>query len=372
MQKVIPMKGRMIHFVDGALESQLYDLEGRTINSIDRSFLNDLLLDEVEKLGIKIEFGHKLEKLDLSGDKSVLYFKNDDEGVEYDLVIGADGTFSKVRGELQKYIRMDYSQEYVDSAYLELSIAADVGNGFKLDKNHLHIWPRHNFMLIALPNLDGSFTSTFFAPWALIESLDTDETVLDFFKREFPDAVDLITEEKLLYAFHNHPRGKLLSIKCSSYHYEDKAVIIGDAAHAMVPFYGQGMNCGFEDVFQLLSILDSNKDLKQGLSRYSETRHEDLLAIIDLALENYKEMSHKVTSKLFVLKKSIDFMLTRLLKDKWLPLYTMVSFRSDISYSRAVKTSARQEKILRGLTNAACGLLLVGAYSVYKHLSKRR
>lgn len=368
LEKVIPMTGRMIHHLDGGLESQLYDDKGRAINSIDRSYLNELLLDEVEKSGIQVKFNHKLVSLNLN-DKPILYF--DTESYQHDLVIGADGSFSKVRSELQKYIRMDLSQEYVDCAYLELSIDADKDNGFKLDKNHLHIWPRHNFMLIALPNLDGSFTSTFFAPWSIIESLDTEEKVLKFFQEEFPDAVDLITGEKLVYAFNNHPKGKLLSLKCGTYNFEDKAVIIGDAAHAMVPFYGQGMNCGFEDVYQLLSILDSNdNDLKVTLNQYSKSRHEDLLAIIDLSLENYKEMSHKVTSKVFLLKKSIDFMLTNLLKDKWLPLYTMISFRSDISYSKAVKTIKRQEKILKFLTNTAITAILVGGYSLYKHLKR--
>lgn len=371
LSKVIPMTGRMIHDLEGNLQSQKYGLNGiEAINSIDRSYLNELLLNEVEKSGISLKFNHKLEKMDLK-EQPKLIFQNNEE-ISVDLIVGADGCFSKVRQNLQKFARMSYTQEFIDCAYLELSIppGSNNENKFLLDKNHLHIWPRDKFMLIALPNLDGSFTSTFFAPWDLIESLDDDESVLQFFKKYFKDAVGLIGEEKLLFAFKNHPKGKLLSLNCNPYHYQDKAIIIGDAAHSMVPFYGQGMNCGFEDVFVLLKLLESEPSVGAALSKYSSTRHEDLHAIIELAKENYKEMSHKVNSKLFLLKKQIDFMLTRILKDRWLPLYTMISFRSDISYSKAVKTHQRQNKILGYIQTAVVGLVLLGAAKLFKSLRR--
>lgn len=372
LSKVIPMTGRMIHDLEGNLQSQNYGLNGtEAINSIDRSYLNELLLNEVEKKGIELKFNHKLEKLDLKG-KPTLVFSND-ETVETDFIIGADGSFSKVRQNLQKFTRMDYHQEYIDCAYLELSIPPnkDSKNKFSLDKNHLHIWPRDRFMLIALPNLDGSFTSTFFAPWEIINSLNTDNSVLEFFNKYFKDSVNLIGEDKLTFAFKNHPKGKLLSLNCNPYHFDDKAIIIGDAAHSMVPFYGQGMNCGFEDVFVLLKILESQDNIGEAFKLYSETRHEDLEAIIELAKENYKEMSHKVNSKLFLFRKQLDFLLTRILKDKWLPLYTMVSFRSDISYSKAVKTHKRQGKILKYIQSAAIGLVIVGAAKFARYWHRR-
>lgn len=367
MGSVIPMTGRMIHHLDGSCESQQYDLDKRAINSIDRGFLNNLLLDAIGQCdNITTVFNAKFETMDL-GDKPTLRFT--DSTSEFDFIIGADGVFSRVRQQLQKFIRMDFHQEFIDCAYLELSIAAGGSNKFKIDKNHLHIWPRHNFMLIALPNEGGSFTSTFFGPWELLESLDSDQKITEFFHMEFPDAVELITEEKLLDAFHNHPKGQLLSISCSQYHFKDKCLIIGDAAHAMVPFYGQGMNCGFEDVRVLLKLLE--EDEASAFERYSEVRHEDLTAIVELAKENYKEMSHKVTSKLFLLRKKVDFLLTYYFRDKWIPLYTMVTFRTDISYSQAVARVERQDQILKILQTGVIGISFFAGWKAWRIFSKK-
>ncbi|KAH3688482.1 hypothetical protein WICPIJ_000545 [Wickerhamomyces pijperi] len=375
LEKVIPMTGRMIHKLSGEEESQKYALDGKKgINSIDRGYLNELLLEELDisEKKVEVKFGYKLEKVQEDGKIS---FTNTNtkqqEQFQFDLVIGADGSFSKVRSELQKFIRLDYSQQYIDCAYLELSIPALDNNGFSLDKNHLHIWPRDDFMLIALPNLDGSFTSTFFAPWGLFESkeLSNDEGILKFFRYNFPDAVELIGEESLLYAFAHHPRGKLLSLKCNQYNYKDKILIIGDAAHSMVPFYGQGMNCGFEDVFVLTELLDKHRDdLSLAFEEYSQTRVHDLSAIVDLAISNYKEMSHKVNSKLFLLKTKIDFLLTKSLGDRWLPLYTMVSFRADIGYAKAVQISKRQDIILNWIQAGIVGL--VGGLGLWNVLGR--
>lgn len=355
LQHVIPMKGRMIHHVEGELESQRYDLDNQCINSIDRGYLNDLLLNELDNHElIKVEFSRKLENLNLSGQPTLTFANLDIKS--FDIVIGADGVFSAVRHLLQKYIRMDFTQEYIDSTYLELRIPPGEDGDFQIDANHLHIWPRHKFMLIALPNLDGSFTSTLFAPWDVMDTLHSDEKILEFFNENFPDAVDLITEKELLYAFHMHPRGKLLSVTCNKYNHSGKCLIIGDASHGMVPFYGQGMNCGFEDVDVLMALLDKHEDdVEKAFNEYTETRHKDLVAIVDLAKENYKEMRHKVTSKLFVLRKRVDFILTYYLREKWIPLYTMVSFRSDIPYSEAVARVEFQNKILLGIEGLIVG-----------------
>ncbi|CCH42857.1 Kynurenine 3-monooxygenase [Wickerhamomyces ciferrii] len=377
LSKVIPMTGRMIHNLEGVQTSQNYGLTGKeAINSIDRSYLNELLLNEVEKAGITLKFNHKLDRIDFNNDNGnpiLKFIGNEIEPLEFDFIIGADGSFSKVRQNLQKFIRMDYQQEYIDCGYLELSIpgGGPQQNEFLLDKNHLHIWPRDKFMLIALANLDGSFTSTFFAPWDILEKLSNDDAVLEFFEKYFKDSVELIGKDHLLKCFRDHPRGSLLTLNCKPYHFANKVIVIGDAAHSMVPFYGQGMNCGFEDVYVLLKLLEQEKDVGAAFSKYSETRYKDLASILELAKENYKEMSHKVNSKVFLLKKQIDFILTRILKDKWLPLYTMISFRQDIMYSKAVEVHQRQDKILKIIQNVILGAAVFGASRVYKYLTQK-
>lgn len=377
MAKVIPMSGRMIHSVSGSLDSQQYGLHGEAINSIDRNYLNNLLLDELDRLRIPVQFEHKLASIRTAGQPAgqppagqpVLEFSNGATAA-VDTVIGADGAFSKVRQQLERCVRMDFSKEYIDCAYIELSIPPGPKGEFALDKNHLHIWPRDRFMLIALPNLDGSFTSTLFGPWELLESLQTDAQITQFFETHFPDALGLIGRDNLLRCIHNNPKGQLLSVTCSPYHYQDKILLVGDAAHAMVPFYGQGMNCGFEDVFVLTRMLQHGST-QHAFEQYSATRHKDLVAIINLAKDNYNEMSHKVNSKWFLLKKKIDFALCLLLKDRWLPLYTMVSFRSDIPYSEAVARARRQDRLLGLLQNGVLGAAGGAAALLAWHMLKK-
>ncbi|ODV87726.1 hypothetical protein CANARDRAFT_5040 [[Candida] arabinofermentans NRRL YB-2248] len=375
---VIPMYGRMIHDLQGNQESQIYGLFGESINSIDRSKLNDNLLNEIDSFnsknsGLEIEtkFENKLVSLDLSGiGATVITSSNGDElKSHFDFVIGADGSFSQVRQFLQKNIRMNYSQEFIDMCYLELYIPPGENNTFSIDPNHLHIWPRKNFMLIALPNSDGSFTSTFFGPWKFTESLNTREKIQELFINSFPDAVELIGMEKIVECFMSYPKGSLMQVNCNQYHYEDKCIIIGDAAHSMVPFYGQGMNCGFEDVRILLELMDVyHNSRKRAFESYSSDRAEDLKAILKLALDNYNEMSTKVTSSLYLLRKKLDYILGKCVPQYWIPLYTMVSFRSDINYSKAIRTEKRQRMILKSVEFSLLSFGLIGA----AHLASRK
>ncbi|CAN6655338.1 kynurenine 3-monooxygenase [Trichomonascus vanleenenianus] len=378
LKDVIPMYGRMVHDMEGNQSSQNYGLYGEAINSIDRAELNRTMLDELEKSdNIELFFEHKLQFADLK--KPSLTFSHGDKQVpvdDIDVVIGADGAFSKVRAQLQRIVRMDYSQQYIDHLYLELKVPAGENGTFLLDPNHLHIWPRHEFMLIALANGDGSFTSTLFAPQRIFEQLDSDDRIMEFFRTNFSDAVKVMGEKSILECFHNNPRGSLVSIKCNPYHYSDKVLIIGDAAHSMVPFYGQGMNCGFEDVRVLMSVLEATQyDFGAAFAKYTETRHQDLKAIIDLAMDNYVEMRHSVTSYTYLMRKKIDGLLSRVLKDAWLPLYTMVSFRPDIPYSSAIRRERQQKQIINGvletvLRTVGTGVIFGAVYLGY--LVKRR
>ncbi|KNZ74195.1 Kynurenine 3-monooxygenase [Termitomyces sp. J132] len=308
---VIPMRGRMIHNSKGDLDSQLYDKNGQCINSIDRALLNEVLLQEAATIGnISIFFNHKVIAADFI--ERHITVRNSESGEEYsvnfDLCIGADGSYSIIRRQLMRVVRMDYQQEYIKHEYIELKmpagIDADGKATFLLDPNHLHIWPRHSFMLIALPNKDKTFTCTLFAPTSDFDRLNTPENILAWFKLHFPDALSVIGEKILVEDFTRNPRSPLICTKSKPYHFEDCAIILGDAAHSMVPFYGQGLNCGLEDVRILMTLLlqegvkpmsPSNKvgstngvdqSLARVLARYSDTRHEDLIAICDLAMDN--------------------------------------------------------------------------------------
>lgn len=373
LEHVIPMKGRMIHDITGTKqESQVYGLNGESINSIDRSFLNNCLLDELDKSNVKILFKHKLVKLDTLNACRMTFIDghNDAKTSTFDFVVGCDGAHSQFRYHLQKTMRMDYSQKYIDMQYLELYIppSEDANNKFSIDANHLHIWPRHNFMLIALANKDGSFTSTFFSPWSVIEGISSSQEFVEFFRHNFPDAVGLIGEDALSSAFKSNPRGSLMQVSCYPYS-NGKGIILGDAAHSMVPFYGQGMNCGFEDVRILMELIDTNNgDIEEAFKQYSAARKNDLDAICKLALDNYYEMSSKVVDIGYLIKKKLDYTLGKIFKNKWLPLYTMISFRDDIPYAMAIEIEKRQNRIMNNVglgvlgTAAVYGLVKLGQY----------
>ncbi|GBM77107.1 Kynurenine 3-monooxygenase [Araneus ventricosus] len=328
----IPMKGRMIHSLDGWRTPIQYDKKGRCIYSVGRRFLNETLLNEYFSSINVSRFPRP--------DGQV---KEESSG---DLLIGSDGAYSAMRRQMLKLPRFNYSQDYIEHGYLELCIPpTDIGE-FAMEKNYLHIWPRHTFMMIALPNQDASYTVTLFMPFSMFEKLNTPEKLLQFFEEQFPDSIPLIGKEKLVTDFFKTTPSALVSIKCNPYHVDDKALIIGDAAHAMVPFYGQGMNAGFEDCEILSELLEAYcYDLKRVLPGFTERRHQDAVAICDLAMYNYTEMRHLVTSKKFLLRKMFDELIFTVFPKAWMPLYTMVTF-SKLRYSHCISRKQMQDKIL--------------------------
>ncbi|XP_022794600.1 kynurenine 3-monooxygenase-like [Stylophora pistillata] len=358
----IPMHARMIHSHSGNTTPIPYGKKGQHLLSVERQKLNNDLLTVAETYpDVRIHFEHKLIAADIEGGHLTFKCKgNDDEKLEVDaeIILGCDGAYSAVRRELMKRPRFDFSQEYIPHGYKELCLAPTKNGEFAMAVNYLHIWPRQTFMMIALPNQDKSFTCTLFLPFDQFDKLKTKEDVLTFFKAEFPDFLNLMGEEKLLEEFFRNPTGPMVSIKCKPYHVSDKLVIIGDAAHAMVPFYGQGTNCAFEDCLVLNGILEKhNNDFGSALQEYSRTRNKDVESMCDLAMYNYIEMRSLVTSPVFLMKKKLFNFLHWLMPKTFIPLYTMVSF-SQIPYKTVIDRSEWQEKVVK--RTALMSMLMVG------------
>jgi kynurenine 3-monooxygenase len=350
----IPMHGRMMHDESGNLNYVAYGKEGQFINSISRGGLNMLLMNKAEELGVNFYFNHGIEKVDF--EKTSLTFSNKltvdnkqftTDTKSFDLIIGADGAFSAVRGAMQITDRFNYSQSYIEHGYKELSIPAGENQNFQLEKNALHIWPRKQFMLIALPNLDASFTVTLFLPMEgdiSFAQLQSEEEIMAFFQKYFPDALEKIPN--MLKEFHSNPTSSLVTVRCYPW-VKNKTFLIGDAAHAIVPFYGQGMNAGFEDCFVLNSLLDKHADSwEKVLPEYQTLRKPDGDAIAELALNNFIEMRDKVADPKFLLQKKIEARLHEQFPDKWIPLYTMVTFREQMRYSTALMQGYKQQAIM--------------------------
>ncbi len=346
----IPMHGRMIHGMDKSLTFQPYAEKGQSIYAASRGVLNAEMMTKAEEHGVTILFNEKCTAVDLNNKSA--WFENQEDAssfsVETDLLFGADGAFSVARLHMQlNSDRFEYSQSYLDHGYKELLIPAGQNNSFLLEKNALHIWPRGGYMLIALPNLDGSFTCTLFFPYKgkdSFESISTPKQCLNFFQRVFPDVVPLMPG--LLDDFFSNPTGSLVTVKCFPWALEDKACLIGDAAHALVPFYGQGMNCGFEDCTVLNSLMKKhNDDWKKILPEFERSRKPNADAIAELAVMNFFEMRDKVGHSEFLLRKKIEAHIHKKHPNKWLPLYSQVTF-SHIPYAEALKSGQRQEGIM--------------------------
>ncbi|KAJ1918143.1 kynurenine 3-monooxygenase, mitochondrial precursor [Mycoemilia scoparia] len=373
----IPMHGRMIHSPTGHLESHPYSVFGEHINSVSRSDLNSLLLSKAEEYpDVDIYFNHSFTSADF--DSNTLKFadraNNKEVTFTADLIIGADGHYSKVRQELQRKTMVNFQQEFIEHGYCELTMNPKNGK-FAMDPNHLHIWPRKTFMLIALPNLSNSFTCTLFMPWRDFEKIKNDDDLMALFNTHFPDAVDLIGHDNLKKEYFSNPKGNLGYIKCKPYNYKGKVVILGDAAHCMVPFYGQGVNCGFQDVAALDEIMLSasnacndstssmtSNQLQAALDEYSATRPKDAAAIVDMALEHYIEMRSDVSDFSYKLRKNLEGVLQKWMPTRFMPLYSMVTF-SQIPYSEVVKRAHRQDQILKNVVSlslTALSVCLVG------------
>ena len=344
----IPMNGRTIHDLAGNLTFQPYGRPGQYINSISRGDLNRMLIDQAAKKNVRFYFQHRCMKVNL--DETAVTFRTPakkSSTENFDLVIGADGAFSAVRSVMQITDRFDYSQHYLEHGYKELHIPSGESGNFVLEKNALHIWPRESFMMIALPNPDGSFTCTLFFPFEgekSFASLSSDELVSDFFRKTFPDAIQHMPH--LLEDFNSNPTGSLVTVRCFPW-VRNKTFLIGDAAHGIVPFYGQGMNAGFEDCRILNELLDQHSDQWSVVPLiFQQTRKKDTDAIAELAFHNFIEMRDLVADAEFLLRKKIEARLHELYPEKWIPLYSMVTFHDHITYSQALETGKKQAMIM--------------------------
>lgn len=346
----IPMHGRLMHDKDGTQVFQAYGKEGQFINSVSRGELNARLMDLAEKEGVSIYFNKKCNKVDWIN-KEVSFENNSGSSkiVAFDILFGSDGSFAATRLEHQlQHPRFQYQQYFINYGYKELHIPPGKENSFLIEKNALHIWPRGNYMMIALPNMDGSFTCTLFFPFEGPESFETlksEEQVKDFFTKNFADAVALMPT--LCQDFKNNPTAAMVTVKCFPWIRNGDFALIGDAAHAMVPFFGQGMNCGFEDCFVLNKLLDEyNDDWENTFKEYQQLRKPDADAIADMALQNFVEMRDKVADPTFLLQKKIEAAFSKKYPDKWIPAYSMVTFSPQMRYTEAMRKGMQQQLIM--------------------------
>ncbi len=326
----IPMYGRFIHNRDGSSVFQPYGTKEQAIYSVSRSEINMKLMDLAEKQpNVKIHFDERCVTVDRK--ENTASFENNTSKkvstLKSDLLFGADGAFAASRLNMQlQSDRFEYQQHYIDAAYKELIIPPGKDAAFLMEKNALHIWPRHTFMMIALPNPDGNFTCTLFMPPEGEKSfakLKTPEQVKQFFIEEFPDAVPLMPT--LVEDFFSNPTSSLVTVKCSPWTFDDRIALIGDAAHAIVPFYGQGMNCGFEDCVVLDGLIEKHKEnWPEILKEYQALRKPDGDAIADLAIANFTEMRDKTADPKFLLQKKIEARFSQKYPKKWIPIYSRV------------------------------------------------
>ena len=359
----IPMYGRLMHDKESNTFASNYSgRENEYINSISRGDLNGILLTEAEKHeNVTIHFNKKCTSVDI--ENTVAHFKDyktkEEFSINADVIFGTDGAGSSLRKSyyLEKKFLFSYSQNYLSHGYKELEIPADKVGNHQISKDHLHIWPRGEYMLIALPNMDGSFTVTLFLSYDEgeynFENLTSEEKISAFFEEQFPDALKLIPSIK--DEFFNNPTGSLGTVKCSPWSYQNKTILMGDAAHAIVPFYGQGMNASFEDVTVFDEVLNSFERSREIASwetvfkRYEKARKEDTDAIADLAIDNFYEMKDHVANPLFKQKRKIEMDLEKNFPTEYFSKYSMVTFNENIPYKEAMKKGRAQDKALLNL-----------------------
>lgn len=348
----IPMHGRFIHTITGEPAFQPYGKQGQFINSVSRGTLNMKLMDLAEREGVEIFFNQKCEHIDWQ--KEEIHFESgggkDIPPFSADIIFGADGAFAATRlAHMLQHDKFEYQQHYIDCGYKELTIPSTANGEFAMEVNALHIWPRKDYMLIALPNLDKTFTCTLFFPFEgelSFSRLKTKEEVRDFFERTFPDAIKLMPD--YVNEFFRNPTSSLVTVKCFPWIREDKFALIGDAAHAIVPFFGQGMNAGFEDCRILDELIEKNQDdWMTILNEFQLIRKPDTDAIADMAVNNFIEMREKTADPKFLLQKKIEARLHEKHPEKWIPAYSQVTFSPHIRYSDALKRGEMQEAIMK-------------------------
>ena len=350
----IPMKGRLMHDIASkTFESNYSGREGESINSISRNDLNCLLLTEAENHeNVHIYFNKRCVDIDIETKKAKFESNHTKESflVEADVIFGTDGAGSSLRKSYEKqFSDFKISQEFLSHGYKELEIPASKDGKHQISKEHLHIWPRGNYMLIALPNMDGSFTVTLFLDFSEgaynFENLTTKEIITAFFEKDFPDTLELIPD--IFYEFQNNPTGKLGTIKCHPWSYKGNTLLMGDSAHAIVPFYGQGMNASFEDVVvfdEVLNTVEGSWEIV--FSEFERLRKKDTDAIADLAIDNYYEMRDHVANPLFKDKRTIEMDLEKYFPSEYYSKYSMVTFNEHIGYHEAMTRGRAQDKVL--------------------------
>jgi kynurenine 3-monooxygenase len=354
LRSAIPMRGRMMHSLVGELTFQRYGKDdSESINSISRAGLNLALVNAAATYpSVRLHFGQRCTGFDLHTGSIDLVDEttHDTAKVPSRILIGADGAYSAVRLQMQTLGQFNFRQDYLDYGYKELHIPPGPDGSHRMEKHALHIWPRRSFMMIALPNLDGTLTCTLF--WPLegphsFAALKTDAAVGRYFEEQFPDAVPLMPT--LVEDYWRNPVGSLVTMRCQPWHVRDRVVLLGDAAHAVVPFLGQGMNAAFEDCTVLSQCLARHgPDWATAFQAFETSRRQNVDTLADLCLENFVEMRDKVGSRLFLLHKRIDNTLHRLFPTWYLPLYTMISFTT-IPYADALERSRQQNRVVLGI-----------------------
>jgi len=350
---VVPMKGRMMHSAASELTFQPYGKdEAEVINSISRAELNIALMSAAEAQGVKIFFQQRCTGIDLKtgGLKLRDTRTGEDKTLKSSVVIGCDGSASALRGEMLKLSRFNFSQQYLDYGYKELTLPSGPDGKHVLESNALHIWPRGNYMLIGLPNVDGTFACILFLPFEGQDSfaqLTTHSAVVKFFEARFPDVIPLLPD--VAGSFFANPTGAMVTIKCSPWQVEGRVLLLGDAAHAIVPFFGQGINCGFEDCTSLLALLDQQgADWAQVFSDFEMARKVNTDAIADLAVENFVEMRDRVADPRFLFRKRVELALQAKYPQLFVPKYAMVTFHR-IPYALALQRGQVQDRMLTDL-----------------------
>lgn len=350
---IIPMKGRMMHAITSELTFQPYGKdESEVIYSISRAALNIALLNAAQAQGVQIHFKQRCTGIDFK--EGMLRLREESTGTDHKVpagvVIGCDGSASAIRREMLKLNRFNFSQEYLDYGYKELTIAAGPGGKHVFETNALHIWPRGSYMLIALPNVDGTFACILFLPFEGQNSfaqLTSQSAVAEFFQSRFPDVVPLLPDAA--GHFFANPTGAMVTVKCSPWHVENKSLLLGDAAHAIVPFFGQGINCGFEDCTILLELLDRHgADWGRVFPEFEKSRKVNTDAIADLAVENFVEMRDRVADPRFLFRKKVELALESKYPRRFVPKYAMVTFHR-VPYATAMKRGQIQERMLTQL-----------------------
>jgi kynurenine 3-monooxygenase len=360
----ITMPGRMLHRLDGDLVFQPYGVRpDHVLHSVNRDRLNATLLDAADRRDtVTTHFAARVRDVDVRtgtltvdapppDTTSTADSTRQQRSEQYDTVFGADGAYSAMRGRLQRIGRVDYSQTFLPHGYKELTIPARPDGTHALDPHALHIWPRSSQMMIALPNTDGTFTATLFWPFAApadrgavsFDGIVTDDDVEAAFARHYPDALELMPD--LVAEYHANPASSLVTIRTGPWYHDDRLLLVGDAAHAVVPFYGQGANAALEDVTILFEHYVRDDDTAGLFARFYEDRKDDADALADLAIEHYDEMSDSVRSRWFLATAALERTLHRLAPDRFVPLYTMIAF-TRTPYAQAVERSRRQHRAL--------------------------